>query len=140
MCCFVYRKLRGNQTKYSPSPRHAPPPRPTPYQASFKKSNEEDSKVTIEKVDGKKNSIFQLSAQTIIFSEPSIVEFPSDTHVTEGEEVYLRVKVRGHPPPSLTWYHDDGRKVTADYATELDEDGGLSFPSVETKHAGEYRL
>ena len=59
--------------------------------------------------------------------------------MTEGEEVYLRVKVGGHPPPSLTWYHD-GRKVTADYATELDQDGGLSFPSVETKHAGEYRL
>ncbi len=72
-------------------------------------------------------------------SEPSIVEFPSDTQVTEGEEVYLRVKVGGHPPPSLTWYHD-GRKVTADYATELDEDGGISFPSVEAKHAGEYRL
>ena len=75
----------------------------------------------------------------VYISEPSIVEFPSDTHVTEGEEVYLRVKVGGHPPPSLTWYHD-GRKVTADYATELDQDGGLSFPSVETKHAGEYRL
>ena len=42
----------------------------------------------------------------------------------------------GHPPPSFTWYHD-GRKVTADYATELDQDGGLSFSSVETKHAGE---
>ncbi len=51
--------------------------------------------------------------------------------------MYLRVKVGGHPPPSLTWYHD-GRKVTADYATELDEDGGISFPSVEAKHAGEY--
>ena len=50
--------------------------------------------------------------------------------------MYLRVKVGGHPPPSLTWYHD-GRKVTADYATELYQDGGLSFPSVETKHAGE---
>ncbi|XP_064386164.1 uncharacterized protein LOC135334777 [Halichondria panicea] len=119
---YFWRKLRGNQTKYSPSPRHAPPPRPTPYQASFKKSNGQDSKVTIQKVD-----------------EPSIVEFPSDTHVTEGEEVYLRVKVGGHPPPSLTWYHD-GRMVTADYATELDQDGGLSFPSVETKHAGVYKL
>ncbi len=53
--------------------------------------------------------------------------------------MYLRVKVGGHPPPSLTWYHD-GRKVTADYATELDEDGGISFPSVEAKHAGEYSL
>ncbi len=44
--------------------------------------------------------------------------------------------MEGHPPPSLTWYHD-GRKVTADYATELDQDGGLSFPSMEAKHAGE---
>ena len=83
--------------------------------------------------------MFYYTISTNCFSEPSIVEFPSDTHVTEGEEVYLRVKVGGHPPPSLTWYHD-GRKVTADYATELDQDGGLSFPSVETKHAGEYRL
>ncbi len=57
MCCFVYRKLHGNQTKYSHSPRHAPPPLPTPYQASFKKSNEPDSKATIEKVGGKKNNI-----------------------------------------------------------------------------------
>ncbi len=45
----------------------------------------------------------------------------------------------GHPPPSLTWYHD-GRNVTADYATEVDQDGGLSFISVEAKHAGDYRL
>ncbi|XP_064393625.1 uncharacterized protein LOC135341070 isoform X2 [Halichondria panicea] len=119
---YFWRKFHGNQTKYGPSPRHTPPPRPTPYQASLKKSNRQDSKAAIEKVD-----------------EPSIVEFPSDTHATEGEEVYLRVKVRGHPPPSLTWYHD-GRKVTADYATELDQDGGVSFSSVEAKHAGVYKL
>ena len=82
--------------------------------------------------------MFNFQHQLFVYiSEPSIVEFPSDTHVTEGEEVYLRVKVGGHPPPSLTWYHD-GRKVTADYATELDQDGGISFPCVETKHAGEY--
>ena len=53
----------------------------------------------------------------------------------EGEEVYLRVKVGGHPPPTLTWYHD-GKEVTPDYATELDDDGGVTFPSVEAKHAG----
>ena len=57
MCCFVYRKLRGNQTKYSPSPRHAPPPHPTPYQISFKKSNEQDSKTTIQKTTVKKVTI-----------------------------------------------------------------------------------
>ncbi len=48
----------------------------------------------------------------------------------------IKAKVRGHPPPTLTWYHD-GKQVMTDYATELDENGGLTFPSVETKHAGE---
>ncbi len=73
-----------------------------------------------------------------IYAEPTISGFPSESRANEGEEVVIRAKVEGHPPPSLTWYHD-GRKVTADYATELDEDGGICFPSVEAKHAGEYR-
>ncbi|XP_064386430.1 receptor-type tyrosine-protein phosphatase alpha-like isoform X2 [Halichondria panicea] len=67
--------------------------------------------------------------------EPTITGFPSESRANEGEEVVIKPKVGGHPPPSLTWYHD-GRKVTADYATELDQEGGLSFSSVETKHAG----
>ncbi|XP_064386417.1 receptor-type tyrosine-protein phosphatase alpha-like isoform X4 [Halichondria panicea] len=71
--------------------------------------------------------------------EPTITGFPSESRGNEGEEVVIKPKVGGHTPPSLTWYHD-GRKVTADYATELDQDGGLSFPSVETKHAGVYKL
>ncbi|XP_064386414.1 uncharacterized protein LOC135334960 isoform X1 [Halichondria panicea] len=71
--------------------------------------------------------------------EPTITGFPSESRANEGEEVVIKPKVEGHPPPSITWYHD-GRKVTADYATELDQDGGLSFPSVETKHAGVYKL
>ena len=75
----------------------------------------------------------------LICAEPTITGFSSESRANEGEEVVITPKVGGHPPPSLTWYHD-GRKVTADYATELDQDGGLSFPSVETKHAGEYRL
>ena len=72
----------------------------------------------------------------LICVEPTITGFPSESRANEGEEVVIKPKVEGHPPPSITWYHD-GRKVTADYATELDQDGGLSFPSVETKHAGE---
>ncbi|XP_064386406.1 uncharacterized protein LOC135334956 isoform X2 [Halichondria panicea] len=71
--------------------------------------------------------------------EPTITGFPSESRANEGEEVVIKPKVGGHPPPSLTWYHD-GREVTADYATELDQDGGLSFPSVEAKHAGVYKL
>ena len=72
----------------------------------------------------------------LICVEPTITGFPSESRGNEGEEVVIKPKVGGHPPPSLTWYHD-GREVTADYATELDQDGGLSFSSVETKHAGE---
>ena len=72
----------------------------------------------------------------LICAEPTITGFPSESRANEGEEVVIKPKVGGHPPPSLTWYHD-GRKVTADYATELNQDGGLSFPCVETKHAGE---
>ena len=72
----------------------------------------------------------------LICAEPTITGFPSESRGNEGEEVVIKPKVGGHPPPSLTWYHD-GRKVTADYATELDEEGGISFPSVEMKHAGE---
>ncbi len=68
--------------------------------------------------------------------EPTITGFSSESRANEGEEVVIKPKVGGHPPPSLTWYHN-GRKVTADYATELDQEGGLSFPSVEAKHAGE---
>ena len=29
-----------------------------------------------------------------------------DTTHVEGEEVYLHVQVKGHPTPSLNWYHD----------------------------------
>ncbi|XP_064386419.1 uncharacterized protein LOC135334961 isoform X2 [Halichondria panicea] len=71
--------------------------------------------------------------------KPTITGFSSESRANEGEEVVIKPKVGGHPPPSLTWYHD-GRKVTTDYATELDQDGGLSFPSVEAKHAGVYKL
>ena len=72
----------------------------------------------------------------LICAEPTITGFPSESRANEGEEVVIKPKVEGHPPPSLTWHHD-GRKVTADYAIELDQDSGISFPSVEMKHAGE---
>ena len=32
-----------------------------------------------------------------------IDEFPSDTCAVEGEGVFFRVVVKGHPQPSLTW-------------------------------------
>ena len=51
----------------------------------------------------------------------------------------IKAKVGGHPQPTLVWYHD-GKQVKTDYATEVNENGGLTFPSVETKHAGEYTL
>ena len=73
--------------------------------------------------------------RSLFFIAPTISGFPSETRAVEGEEVYLKVKVGGHPPPTLTWYHD-GKEVTPDYATELDDDGGVRFLNVEAKHAG----
>ncbi|XP_064386173.1 uncharacterized protein LOC135334783 [Halichondria panicea] len=125
------RRMRQNRLKYAPVLKGGTltsdtPAKPAPY-THYTRDRRDDDAIALSSVLTPKDT------------EPSIVEFPSDTHVTEGEEVYLRVKVGGHPPPSLTWYHD-GRKVTADYATELDQDGGISFPCVETKHAGTYKL
>ncbi len=80
----------------------------------------------------------QLShTQIFFYSAPTISGFPSETRCEEGEEVVIRAKVRGHPTPTITWYHD-GKPVATDYATEMDKDGGLAFPSVEAKHAGEH--
>ena len=58
-----------------------------------------------------------------------------DTSPTEGEEVYLHIQVKGHPTPSLNWYHD-GVVVRADYSREIDGDGGLLFPCIEVAHSG----
>ena len=72
-------------------------------------------------------------------AEPVILEFPDDVNITEGERMCFRVKVRGDPDPSLTWYHN-GHEVEADYAIELGEDGSLTIASSELKHTGSYQL
>ena len=72
-------------------------------------------------------------------TEPVILEFPDDSNVIEGQRVCFRVKVRGVPDPSLTWYHN-GHEVEADYAIELGKDGSLTIASSELKHTGSYQL
>ena len=71
-------------------------------------------------------------------TELAIVEFPSDTTITEGEGVYFKVKVSGVPQPTVTWYHN-GEPVKADYAREIESDGSLAIPSTELKHSGVYK-
>ena len=53
--------------------------------------------------------------------------------------MFFRVVVRGHPQPSLTWYHDS-TQLTADYSMEIQQDGSLSISSSELRHSGVYRL
>ena len=61
-------------------------------------------------------------------------------HVTEGESVLLSVKVTGAPKPTLVWYFE-GQELQPDYSIEVaEEDGSVSIPSAETRHAGVYKL
>ena len=61
-------------------------------------------------------------------------------HVTEGESVLLHVKVTGTPKPTLVWYFE-GQELQPDYSIDLaEEDGSVSIPSAETRHAGVYKL
>ena len=61
-------------------------------------------------------------------------------HVTEGESVLLHVEVTGAPKPTLVWYFE-GKELQPDYSIDVaDEDGSLSIPSAETRHAGVYKL
>ena len=74
----------------------------------------------------------------LMFAEPTITKFPSDTTATEGEGVCLMIKVCGEPQPTVIWYHD-GEPVRADYAHEIEPSGSLAIPSTELKHSGVYR-
>ena len=58
--------------------------------------------------------------------------------VTEGEGVYLKIKVRAVSQPTVTWYHD-GKPVGADYAHEIKADGSLALLSMEREHSGLYK-
>jgi len=61
-------------------------------------------------------------------------------HVTEGESVLLHVKVTGVPKPAMVWYHQ-GKELECDNSIELGgEDGSVSIPSAEIRHAGVYKL
>jgi len=70
---------------------------------------------------------------------PVIEESREEIHACEGEQVTLNIKVSGIPKPTITW-SNDGRKVERDYATEIEQDGSLTFASVELKHTGTYHF
>ena len=44
---------------------------------------------------------------------PTIIQFPEDTYVEDGEGVLFQVEVSGAPHHELVWYHD-GVRVVAD--------------------------
>ena len=75
----------------------------------------------------------------LLTEPPTVFGFPSHLFPLEGEGVRIEVKVEGHPPPTLVWYHN-GEAVVTDYSIEIDEQGSLFFPSIEFKHSGVYKL
>jgi len=68
---------------------------------------------------------------------PAIEECREEIHACEGEHVTLKIKVSGIPKPTIIW-SIGGRKVEGDYASEFEQDGSLTFVSVELKHTGTY--
>ena len=61
-------------------------------------------------------------------------------HVTEGESVLLHVEVTGASKLTLVWYFE-GKELRPDYSIDVaEEDGSVSIPSAETRHAGVYKL
>ena len=52
----------------------------------------------------------------------------------------LHVEVTGAPKPTLVWYFD-GKELQPDYSIDVaEENGSVSIPSAETRHAGVYKL
>lgn len=70
---------------------------------------------------------------------PSIEDCPSNIRTVEGHAVTLAVKVAGSPRPVIHWYKDS-ELVEADYSCDLNEDGSITFPSVEDRHGGRYHF
>ena len=68
-------------------------------------------------------------------SRPEIIEDPMDVIAIEGERVDFKLKVAGSPRPTIVWYHG-ACMVGPDYATQISDDGDLTFISVEPTHAG----
>jgi len=70
---------------------------------------------------------------------PTIQEYKEVIHACEGEQVTLKIKVLGFPKPTVTWYNS-GRVMEASYAIDIEQDGSLTFVSVELKHSGTYHF
>ena len=70
---------------------------------------------------------------------PTIEEYKEVVHACEGEQVTLKIKVLGFPKPTVTWYNS-GRVMEASYAIDIEQDGSLTFVSVELKHSGTYHF
>jgi len=69
----------------------------------------------------------------------TIEEYKEMVHACEGEQVTLKIKVLGFPKPTVTWYNS-GRVIEANYAIDIEQDGSLTFVSVELKHSGTYHF
>jgi len=70
---------------------------------------------------------------------PVIEEYKGEVHACEGEQVTLKIKVLGFPKPTITWYNS-GRVMEASYAIDIEQDGSLTFVSVELKHSSTYHF
>lgn len=53
---------------------------------------------------------------------PEFLKSPKDVEVTEGQMVKFRCKVKGYPPPRITWYKD-GKLLKGNSSCKLGKTG-----------------
>jgi len=84
-------------------------------------------------------TVFNCTCTHAAIIKPVIEEYSKVIHACEGECVTMKVKVSGTPKPTITWFNNE-RKEESSYGTKVEQDGSLTFMSVELKHTGTYHF
>lgn len=70
--------------------------------------------------------ILNIEDNTQPIRAPEFLKSPQDVEVTEGQMVKFRCKVKGYPPPRITWYKD-GKLLKGNSSCKLEKFGNRDY-------------
>lgn len=70
--------------------------------------------------------ILNIEDNTQPIKAPEFLKSPKDVEVTEGQMVKFRCKVKGYPPPRITWYKD-GKLLKGNSSCKLEKFGNRDY-------------